>query len=168
MLIGPPVKPQCPNRRVSTAGLAIQATNRLPIPAPAVRTAPPRSKRELVGIPTWFWLDKSQWATRSATASAGGVSSTVTASPYELVLDVGDGSDPFTCRAPWTPYRDGGHSSCTRAFMHSGRYTVTATVRWAADWHGSDGNGGTLPTMNQTVRFPVQVVQARSELVANP
>lgn len=167
---GPLVNRQqlCPARRVSTAGLAVQATNRLPIPAPAIRTAPARGKRELVGVPTWFWLDRNQWAARSATASAGGVSSTVTATAYELVLDVGDRSEPFTCRAPWTPYRDGGHSSCTRAFTHSGRYTVTATVRWAADWHGSDGNGGTLPTMSRTVQFPVQVVQARSELIANP
>jgi hypothetical protein len=170
MLTGPLVNPQqvCPTHRVSTAGLAIQATNRLPIPAPVIRTAPPRGKRELVNIATWFWLDKSQWAPRSATASAGGVSSTVTATAYELTIDLGDGSEPFTCRAPWTPYRAGAHSTCTRAFTHSGRYTVTATVRWAADWHGSDGNGGTLPTMSRTVRFPVQVVQARSELIADP
>lgn len=50
---GPLVNPQqlCPTRKVSTAGLAIQASSRLPIPAPAIRTAPPRGKRELVGIP---------------------------------------------------------------------------------------------------------------------
>lgn len=158
----------CPTGHVSTAGLAVQAANRLPIPAPAIRTAPPRGKRELIGIPTWFWPAKSQWAPRSATASAGGVSSTVTATAYELTIDLGDGSDPFTCHAPWTPYHAGRQSTCKQAFTHSGRYTVTATVRWAADWHGSDGNGGTLPTISRTATFPIHVVEARSELIANP
>lgn len=98
--------------------LAFQANERLPIPAPVVKTAPPRGKRILVQLPTWFWLDKAQWDARSATARAQGA---------------------------WS--------------------TVTVTARWAADWHGSDGNGGTLPTITHSANFPVRVVQARSELI---
>ncbi|HEX6445428.1 MAG TPA: hypothetical protein VF053_10095 [Streptosporangiales bacterium] len=163
--------PECkPAKRKgpSTWALAQRASNLLTVPEPLVRTAPPRGKRELVGIPTWFWLDKSQWSDRSATARAGDVSATVTASAYEIVIDPGDGSDPFTCSAPWTPYADGARSNCTHAYAHSGRYTAAVTANWGADWTGSDGDGGTLPTVGRTVRFRVQVVQARSELIANP
>lgn len=152
----------------SSWALAQRANNLLAVPKPMVRTAPPRGKRVLVGIPTWFWLDRSQWASRSATAKAGGVSATVTASAYQIVIDAGDGSDPFTCGAPWTPYADGATSDCVHAYTHSGSYTVRVTANWGADWTGSDGNGGTLPTVGRTVRFSVQVVQARSELIANP
>lgn len=163
----PECKPADP-KGPSSWELAQRANNLLPVPKPLVRTAPPRGKRELVGIPTWFWLDKTQWAERSATAKAGGVSATVTASAYQIVVDPGDGSDPFTCGAPWIPYADGATSDCTHAYTHSGRYTVTVTADWGADWTGSDGNGGTLPTIGRTVRFGVDVVQARSELIANP
>lgn len=163
----PGCKPQDP-KGPSAWELAQRASNLLTVPKPLIRTAPPRGKRELVGIPTWFWLDKSQWTDRSATARAGDVSATVTASAYEIVVEAGDGSDPFTCSAPWTPYVDGAKSACTHAYRHSGRYTVTVAAYWGADWTGSDGNGGTLPTVGRTVRFSVQVVQARSELVANP
>lgn len=148
--------------------LAQRASNLLTVPKPLIRTAPPRGKRELVGIPTWFWLDKSQWTDRSATARAGNVSATVTASAYEILVDAGDGSEPFTCSAPWAPYVPGAKSTCAHTYRHSGSYTVTVTAYWGADWTGSDGNGGTLPTIGRTLRFGVQVVQARSELIANP
>lgn len=152
----------------STWELAQHASKLLLVPKPLVKTAPPQGKRELVGIPTWFWLDNSQWTDRSATARAGNVSAKVTAAAYEILIDPGDGSDPFTCGAPWTPYADGGVSNCTHAYTHSGNYTVTVTANWGADWTGSDGNGGTLPTVDRSVRFGVQVVQARSQLIANP
>jgi hypothetical protein len=163
----PKCKPSDP-KRLQSWQLTQRASNLLTVPKPLVRTAPPRGRRELVGIPTWFWLDKSQWADRSATAKAGGVSATVTASAYEIVVDAGDGSKPFVCSAPWTPYVDGAESNCMHAYTHSGRYTVTVTANWGADWTGSDGDGGTLPTVGRTVRFGVQVVEVRSELIANP
>lgn len=148
--------------------LARRASNLVAVPRPLVRTAPPRGKRELVGIPTWFWLDKSQWADRRATARAGAASATVTASAYEIVIDPGDGSEPFTCSPPWTPYSAGTESSCTHIYTHSGTYTVSVTANWGADWTGSDGSGGTLPTVGRAAHFRAQIVQARSELIANP
>lgn len=158
-----------PRRQVSIHELVVEAQTKLAPPKPLVQTAPPRGKRELVGIPTWIWLDKSQSGKRRSSASGGGLSVTITASAYALVIDPGDGSDALVCRSPWTPYEDDSQetSSCTHTYARSGSYTITVTVRWAADWSGS-GGGGTLPTISRSVSFPVDVVQARSELVANP
>lgn len=159
-------------RQVTVHKLIVEASTRLAPPSPLVKTAPPRGKRELVGVPTWFWLVMSQWGSRRSSASAGGVSVSIAASAYELVIDPGDGSDPLVCRRPWTPYSGNPSvtSSCTHAYSHSGRYTVGVAVKWAADWSASGGvgGGGTLPTITRRASFRVTVVQARSELIANP
>lgn len=160
--------PACPRTTVSTYNLMFRAKKTLQIPTPLVRTAPPRGKLELVGIPTWFWLDASQWPERSATARAEGLSSTVTASVYKIVVDPGDGSGHLTCSRPWTPYADDAESTCTHEYLHSGHYTATVTAYWATAWTGSDGNGGTLPRIDEVVEFRIHVAQARSELIANP
>src|SRR5690606_38637062 len=60
-----PAKP-CPEPdgrgapRISALELSRSASARLPLPAPAVRTAPPRGSTMLIRIPTWFWLDPQQ------------------------------------------------------------------------------------------------------------
>lgn len=155
--------------RISTVELSRRASAQLPVPVPVVKTAPPRGKRMLVRMPAWFWLDESQWDARSARAEVGSVWAEATASAFELVIDPGDGSEPFTCDAPGVPYAEDVDEAdaCTHTFKRSGTYTVRVTANWGADWEGSDGNGGTLPTLGRSTSFPVRVVEARSELIAN-
>lgn len=155
---------------VTTLTLAYQARERLPIPTPLIRTAPPRGTKALVHMPHWHWLAKSQATPRSKTARARDVWATATVQAFELTIDPGDGTDPYTCAAPGTRYTktaDPDHA-CTHTYATSGDYTVTVTASWAGDWHGSDGNAGTLPTMNVTTTFPLHVVESRSELVDDP
>lgn len=151
----------------SAVTLSQQARERLPVPAPLVRTAPPRGKKVLVHMPTWLWLDESQWGARSKTARAGDVWAKVTADARQLVIDPGDGSDLVYCEAPGLPYGEGAEvkDACTVTYDHSGTYTVRVTANWGADWAGSDGNGGELPTIGRTASFQVTVVEARSELI---
>lgn len=170
--LGPIARP-CPTatkQEVSTYELALKANAEVPVPVPMILTAPPRGKREVINIPTWFWLDDSQWGKRTATATAGGASATVTASAYELLIDPGDDTGTLICHAPWSPYKKESRrrSNCTHEFKHPGRYEARVTVNWGADWSGSDGDGGTLPTIGRTVTFPIHVVEARSELIGNP
>lgn len=155
---------------ISSLELSRRASAQLPVPVPIVKTAPPRGKNVLVKLPTWLWLDKSQWDARSARAQVGSVWAEATATAYELVVDPGDGSEPFTCDAPGTPYAEHADEddACTHTFTRSGTYTVRVTANWGADWEGSDGNGGTLPSLGRSTSFPVRVVEARSELIANP
>ncbi|MGH3097885.1 MAG: hypothetical protein ACRDMV_18030, partial [Streptosporangiales bacterium] len=153
---------------VTTLTLAQRALARLPVPAPSIQTAPPRGTNALVQMPHWFWLAKTQWTSRTATAQLGGLSATVTARPTNLTIDPGDGSEAFTCTPPWTPYTHGAESTCTHTFTHHGTYTATVTAHWTAAWTGSDGDGGALPALARTTTFPIKVVQAHSQLIADP
>ncbi|MQA01726.1 MAG: hypothetical protein GEV07_02995 [Streptosporangiales bacterium] len=121
-------------------------------------------------MPTWFWLDESQHRARSVTARADDVWAKATASAFRLRVDPGDGSAPVTCAAPGVAYAKDAdeQDACRHAYKRKGTYTVRVTVSWGADWAGSDGDGGTLPTMTRSTTFQVRVVEARSELVDNP
>lgn len=160
-----PGKAQRP--RVTSLQLSKRASSQLAIPNPKVETAPPRGKRMLIRMPTWFWPAESQWKPRSTTAQVDDVWAKATASPYRMVIDPGDGTDPFDCAAPWVPYDEETdvETACTHTYRHSGSYTVDVTVQWGADWAGSDGNGGTLPTLSRSTNFPTKVVESRSELI---
>ena len=76
-----------------------EARRRLDLPLPQPALNPPTA--QLVGVPTWLWVD-GPWAPVSATAAVGAVTATVTATPVEVVWDTGDGTT-LTCDAG-TPY----------------------------------------------------------------
>lgn len=155
---------------VSAAALAVSAYSELMVPKPVIVTAPPRGTRMLVRMPTWFWLAQAQRTPRSTSASAGGVSVRITASAFEMAIDPGDGSDTVDCGELGVEYASGrsAEDGCTYAYERSGVYDVTVTVSWGADWAGSDGTGGTLPTISRSTTFPAHVVEARSELIEGP
>lgn len=152
---------------ISTVALAQREWAKLGPPAPVIRTAPPRGAKVLVQMPTWFWLDRSQWSSRADTARAGSAWVTITASASTLVIDPGDGSDPFTCAAPGLPYDETAEpdDACTHTYRRSGTYTVRVTANWDADWTGSDNTAGELRTIGRTATFTIPVVSARSELI---
>jgi hypothetical protein len=87
---------------VDPAVLAQEAKNRLPVPTPTITMTPPPDK-VLVNANTFLSIDSSQWGQRSATASAGGVTSTVVGVPVKVVWDMGDGQQ-VTCTGPGIPF----------------------------------------------------------------
>ena len=89
---GPPVDP---------AALAVDALQRTPLPTPTVTMSPPADK-VIVNANVWLSIDPSQWGQRTASASAGAVTSTVVAEPERIVWDMGDGQQ-VTCTGPGTP-----------------------------------------------------------------
>src|SRR5437588_771114 len=72
-------------------------------PPPTVNLNPAATQDQLVELPTWLWIDPNQWRPVSATATAGPVSSTVTATPKHVVWKMGDGFSVI-CNGPGTPY----------------------------------------------------------------
>lgn len=125
------------------AVLAVDAYQRVPLVAPTVQTSPPIGSPQLVGFPTWLWIDPAAWATFDATASVPGLDVTVTATPTQVDWDMGDGHH-VTCDGPGTPWVEGtsgaADTDCqytyqfTSADEPGGTYTVTATVTWAVTW----------------------------------
>lgn len=137
----------------SPSALAVQALNKTPLPAPALTMAPDPSIPQLVNLTTFLWIDPAQWHPVVASASAGAVTSTVTATPERVVWDMGQ-RDSVTCNGPGAPYNprlsDDAQPSSACKFTYpasSARspdktFTVTATVEWHVTWAASGAPGG--------------------------
>jgi hypothetical protein len=158
---GGPVLPASP------AQLAQQAEASAPFHPIQVVTSPP-SSREAVNFPIFLSLG-SGFAAVSATASAGGVTSTVTITPTGVTWAMGDGHS-VSCAGPGVPYDPsrsfasqlppvcGYEYSRSSANQPGGVFVVTATVHFSAKWtvSGAPG-GGALPAVDRSVTLPVTV-----------
>jgi hypothetical protein len=158
---------------VDPAVLARQATRYLALPAPGIRTNPPPTRDQLVGLPTWLWLDRATWNPRSATASVPGVSATVTAVPVAVTWVLGDGGR-VTCRGPGTAYdrtrpETVQRPSCSYTYRRGsagepgGRFAVTATTTWRITWTAQGAPGaGTLPPLTRTSQTSLGVAEVQA------
>jgi hypothetical protein len=156
----------------SPPALAMQAVSQLQLPAAVVDTSPAASSLT-VNVPTWLWVDAAMWHGLTATASAGPVSATATATPYEVIWDMGDGSR-ITCHSPGTPWNVNvpadDPSGCSYTYGQSsasqpnGTYTITTTVYWHVTWtaEGAPGGGdlGLIPGPSTQTKVYVQEVHA--------
>lgn len=146
--------------------VARRAAARLHLPEPVIRSSPSPGQEQLVGLPTWLWIDRSSWTSRSATAAVPGVSVTARARPSQARWEMGDGSVE-SCSGPGTPWRAGRDPAsvsptCGHVFRRSSAeepgaaFAVTATVTWSVSWSGG-GESGTLPglTTSSTTRMRV-------------
>jgi hypothetical protein len=129
---------------VNPAALAQQAEKQLGLGAPGIEMAPPSGSPQLVGVPTWMWIDPGSWRTLSASASAGPVTATATATPARVVWDLGNGRS-VTCDGPGTPYvasEPDAKTDCSYTWAEPGNYMVSATVYWSVTWTAIGAPGG--------------------------
>lgn len=165
--------------QVTPQQLLQQALNQLQIPTLRARTAPPRGRDALVGLPEWFWVPRAAWRPQSVTVSAGPVWATATASPTGLSFEPGSGSGPVACTGPGTAYRPAKpaaqqHTACSFTYLQpsagqpGNAYQASITVTWNVSWTGSGGTGGEVDAGLQIpFNFPVPVAQGEA-LVKNP
>jgi hypothetical protein len=153
----------------SPAQLAEQARAQLRLPQPTIVTSPPDT--QLVGVPTWLWLDRAMWRPRSATASVPAVAVTATATPTTVSWSTGDGA-AVTCAGPGTSFPTGtdprstspdcGHTyQRSSAAMPAERFPMTITVSWRITWAGG-GAAGTFPDMTTTAIAALRVAEAQA------
>ena len=103
----------------------------------------------IVGMPVWMWArqpDAETVGPATATASAGGITVTATASLLKVTWSMGDGAK-VVCTTAGTPYKpefgmqsspDCGHTYQTSSAGQEGdRFTVTATSSWVVSWSGA-------------------------------
>lgn len=151
--------------------LARQAANEVVVPNCHVRVAPPPDKL-VVRFPTWLWLEGCTWAPSSATASVPLLSATVTATPTEVVWDMGDGTR-IACEGPGVPWRtdappEAQSTYCSYSYRRSSSgepqraYTLTATVRWALSWSATNGEGGVLSPVLPSSTAAVRVGEVQT------
>lgn len=150
---------------VDPAALALDALATASIDQPPISTSPSADRRLYTQVPTWLWLDGVWWRGYSATASAGRVTSTVTAAPVATDWAPGDG-DQLTCDGPGVEWRRGLPDSatyCSHTYRHSsanrdgGAYTLQATVSFEVSWASNTGQGGALPAITRSSSRTVQV-----------
>lgn len=144
-------------------GLHSSVIGQLPTPTPRVGPADTNPNGwTFVQHPTFFWVDQGdgQWSTVAATASAGGISVTVSAEPRQLVIEPGDGGATVTCEgAPVEVTVDnyGSVDGCSYTYRHSSAmapngetYPVTAQIVWQVSWSANTGEGGDLGSISTT------------------
>ena len=131
----------------------------------------------LVNLPTFLWVDRAQWRPHTASASAGAVTSTVTAVPERVIWDMGQG-DTVTCDGPGEPYvptlaDDAQPSTCRFTYLASSartddkRFTVEATIEYSVTWTASAAaGGGDLGTSRRSSSTTVRVAELQALNIA--
>ncbi|MFD0882976.1 hypothetical protein ACFQ08_00120 [Streptosporangium algeriense] len=148
------------------------ARDRLALPVLKIVTSPRSQYPQLVRLPIWLGVARETWHPYTATASAGGVVATVTATPTHVTWIMGDGAT-VTCRGPGTPYRVGRDDprkpspTCGYTYLESSanapnaRYRVTATATWLITWVAA-GQRGTLPPLTTTATTGFRVAESQA------
>jgi hypothetical protein len=155
--------------------LGIEAASELPLPYPTPHLSPDIDGEQLVGFPSWLWVDRAAWQTFEATASIPGLSATAVATPVRTRWDMGDDSDEMVCEGPGTPYdagvADGAQSTeCSHIFQwasvtaedRAGVYDATVYVDWEIAWSATNGERGTLPATTRGTTFPARVIERQA------
>jgi hypothetical protein len=150
---------------VDPAVLAQRARESVAIPLPPLATSPAADRRLYTRVPTWLWVDPSWWRGYSATASAGGVSSTVVARPVRAVWTMGDGGQTV-CSGPGTEWHLGmadAQSTCSYVYANSSAgqsgktFTISVAVEFQVSWTSSIGSGGSLAGITRSATRAVEV-----------
>ena len=149
----------------SPAALAEEALRYAPLPAPGIGMNPPAGRDQLVNVPTWLWVDPAAWSPVSASASAGGVTVTTTATPQRVVWDMGDGG-VVACAGAGTPYNPAqpiAVPTCSYTYRRPAeRVVVTATIEWSVRWKATNGAGGDLGVVRRASSLPVRVAESQA------
>jgi hypothetical protein len=159
----------------SAATLAQIAANRVVLPLPGARTWPPAGSAGLVNLPVWLHVDN--WGVLSASASAGGLTATVEATPVRSEWDMGDGT--VACTDAGSVYDpaarpDPASSSCAFTYRRSsgvrpdGVFHASVRVVWHLRWFATNGQGGDLGELSGPVAgFDVSIEESQALVAPN-
>lgn len=146
--------------------LALMARSRLSLPLPEARTSPDGD--QTVNLETWLWVEN--WEEQSRTATAGGVTAVVVATPVEQRWVFGMPGEEKVCFDGGVPYDFSKEPSeqsttCGYTFRHSSAgqpddvFQVTATLVWHITWTSNVGASGDLGFVSRTVTIPTRVAE---------
>ncbi len=150
---------------VDVEALAQEARSSIGIAAPAIHTSPEAGGRLYVRVPTWLWVDGGWWRPYQATASAGRVTATVTATPVTATWGLGDGAT-VSCAGPGVAWRPGlpeDATDCAHTYTTSsasdpdGAFELTASVVLEVTWTSNVGQGGALASISRSSSRSVEV-----------
>lgn len=155
----------------SAADLAQIAVNDIRLPRPGVRTWPPSGGSGLVNLPVWLHVEN--WAPLTASASAGGLTATVEATPVRVEWDMDDGS--VTCDGAGSVYDASASptsSECSFTYRRSSgvrsdlRFHNSSRMVWHLQWTATNGEGGDLGEMaGPLASFDLRIEESQALIV---
>lgn len=166
-----------PASGTSPSLIAQQAEKSIPLPLPGLEFNP--SDYSVTNLATWLWIDPAMWHAYSASASAAGITATVTAAPVSVTWTMGDGSSGVVCAGPGVPYdqsipSDQQSTYCSYVYRrssageptsggpNSASFPVAAIVTWQVSWTSSVGVSGVLPPLYTSATAARRVEQIES------
>ena len=162
-----------PPAGVDPAQLARQILARIQLQRVGIGITPEPGQTGVLGLPTYLWVANPGPRTLgpiSDSATAGGVTVTLTARVGKVVWNLGDGTS-ITCIGAGTPYQDdfGARPSptCGHVYPHASTATARAapsmsppTAVWDVAWTGG-GQSGQIPfEVTSQTSMRVEEVQA--------
>ena len=150
--------------------VAEQAAKQLGLGSPTIEMAPPDGSPQLVGVASWLWLGPGSWRTVTASATAGPVTTTATATPAKVVWNMGDG-DTVTCDGPGTVYSasaPNATTNCSYTWGQARTYQVTATLYWSVTWTAAGAPGGGNLGLQAGPATQVAVTVTESQAINTP
>jgi hypothetical protein len=155
---------------LTPAEVAQIAVSDLDLAAPTVSMAP--FGKAIVNLESWLWIDPADWQPITATATAGGITATATATPQYVVWDMGDGNQ-VTCDSPGVAYNTSipdqdQTTSCGYTYQETSanrpdqQFTITTTIAYDVTWTsvGVAGGGdlGIVPGASTTTAVTVDEI----------
>jgi hypothetical protein len=165
---------------VTTATLAQQAYDSITFPHPSGHRSPSEGQDyngfpfTYVGLWTYYWTDPTTWRPLTATASAAGLTATVTAEPVFLSFDPGDGAAGLSCAGPGRPWAESDGNNAPSGGACGYRYskvtgpgydhpiTSTQTILWKITWTGTGNTGGEIPALSTSTSGQLNVLQIKT------
>jgi hypothetical protein len=150
--------------------LALQAADELVVPYPVPGLSPRIGVNQIVGLPTWMWVESGSWQELTATAAIPGLSATVVAMPVRTRWDMGDHSELVVCDGPGVVFdfsRDERlqQTDCSHIYQWDsndepgGNYTITSYIDWELTWTATNGEGGTLADASRGTSLDVHAAE---------
>jgi hypothetical protein len=126
----------------------LSAFRQIPLPVPAARMSPPFPACVHLNVPNYVYVDPVD--TAPVTVTLLGTPVTVFPRIEDYTWDFGDGSS-LTTTDPGAAYPNG---TVSHIYRTPGRYEVTVTVRWGADWESPTHPRSAVPGDTTTTSDP--------------
>jgi hypothetical protein len=157
---------------VTPAELALEARNRLQLPAPEFGVSPDglHGNPALVNLPTWWWITNAE-ASLTQRTQAGPVWAEVTATPFATSWVASDGTreDCPGLGIAWQSWmKETQFGSCRFTYTRaSEEETATIQTVWKVTWVGSGGSSGQLDPIRVETTHTLPVYERQAILTAD-
>jgi hypothetical protein len=166
-----------PGEARSVDSVAWVAVEKLRLPSPVMRMNPAEGAFQVVGVPSWLWVEPSVWGPVVETAEVPGLTVTATARPVSVVWSMGEGGR-VVCEGSGTPYSsafspESESPDCGYTYTRSslgepgGTFTVSAVLTWDVVWEGG-GRSGRVPGLVTVDEIDVRVDEIQALVVNHP